>query len=200
MLYLGSDSYFRKLLLTESLIPFTVVGHTADEESVDATLSLEEQVRYLAQLKMDHVPIPAGTVEGQVCYVLTADSMVSNEKGEKYSKPTATEEAYEKIRTMSGLQKVATGYCIEKKMWKNNQWVTDKNICDVSVTTFTFKVPESKIEAYFKNTNAMQSCGAIVSQGYGTQFMQCFNGSYSGAVGLPLFEVRTILEEWGFFD
>ena len=175
ILYLGSDSYFRKLLLTESLIPFIVVGHTADEESVDSALSLEQQVRYLAQLKMDHVAIPAGAIEGQVCYVLTADSMVSNEKGEKYSKPTTTQEAYEKIRTMSGLQKVATGYCIEKRIWKNNHWMTDKHICYVSVKTFIFKVPESKIEAYFKNTNAMLSCGAIVSQGYGTQFMECFN-------------------------
>lgn len=200
VLYLGSNSYFRKMLLTESLIPFVVVGHAADEESVDPTLSLEDQVRYLAQLKIDHIMLSDGVCEGQVRYALTADSMVSNDKGEKYSKPHDMHEAYEKIRTMSGLQKVATGYCVQKRIWKNNQWVVDRSICDVNVTTFTFKVPQSKIDAYFKHTNALESCGAIVSQGYGLQFMQFFNGSYSGAVGLPLFEVRTILEDWGFFD
>lgn len=200
ILYLGSDSASRKMLLTQSKIPFKVVGHLADESQVDANLSLEEQVGYIAQLKMDHINLGIGSYEGEIRYVLTADTMGCDAEEKVHGKPTSREDAYNKIRKLSGTYRTATGFCIQKRVWHNNEWVIEQSHSQVVSTIYTFRVSEKRIEDYFENTPGLTCSGAIAVEDYGLQFLESLQGSYSSVVGLPLYEVRTILENYGFFD
>ncbi len=200
VLYLGSDSGSRKMLLTMSKIPFKVIGHNADEDQVDKTLSLEEQVKAIAQLKMDHVSLENGTYEGEIRFVLTADTMGCDGQERVHGKPKDKEDAYQKIRALSGTYRTATGFCIEKRIWQHGIWKTLLKKCQVVSSLYTFRIPESRIEDYFENSPGLTVSGAIAVEEYGLQFLEKVEGSYSNIVGLPLYEVRTTLEEFGFFQ
>lgn len=74
-LLLASSSSSRKKLLDQSLIPFTVISQSADESQCDWMLSLPELVQTIAAYKMEHAILPVGAVEGEYCFVLTADTL-----------------------------------------------------------------------------------------------------------------------------
>lgn len=201
ILYLGSDSGSRKMLLTISKIPFVVIGHNADEDQVDAALPLEEQVKFIAQLKMDHVTLENGTYEGEIRFVLTADTMGCDGQENVHGKPIDREDAYRKIRLLTaGSYRTATAFCIERKHWEQGKWIAKKTECQVVSSTYSFKVPENRMEDYFENSPALNVSGAIAVEDYGLQFLEKIEGSYSTIVGLPLYEVRTTLEKFGFFQ
>lgn len=199
ILYLGSDSSSRKMLLTQSKIPFIVVGHGADEDAIDKSLRLEEQVAAIAQLKMDHIKLANGEYEGEIRYVLTADTMGCDGQERVHGKPHNREDAYKKIRALSGTYRTATGFCIEKRIWQNNAWETLAKKSQVVSSLYTFRVPENRLEDYFEHSPGLHVSGAIAVEDYGLQFLEKIEGSYSTIVGLPLYEVRATLEEFGFF-
>lgn len=201
-LLVGSSSASRKVLLEESKIPFTVIGHTADEESIDHTLPLPKLVTTITRLKMDHTIIPT-TYTHQYAYVLTADSLGNDPEGNVLGKPKDRQDALNKIRAINNKRSHnVVGVCIDKKI-KNQHgvWetVTRKEIC--VETFFTFYVPETWMNKYLDNSWAMIASGAIAVENYGAQFLKSIErGSFSGLMGLPMYEVREALDELGFFN
>ena len=201
ILYVASSSASRKMLLQASKIPFVVIGQAADESLVDNSLPLEDQVKFIAQLKMEHVQLDAGSYEDEIRFVLTADTMGCDGQENVHGKPIDREDAYRKIRLLTaGSYRTSTAFCIEKKRWQQNKWITDNVECHVVSTKYSFKIPENRIEDYFENSPALNVSGAIAVEEYGLQFLEKIEGSYTTIVGLPLFEVRTTLEKLGFFD
>ena len=71
VLYFGSKSQSRRMLLEESQIPFVVVGQDANESECDWGLPLPQLVLSIALHKMDHVILPDGNDEGDICYVFS---------------------------------------------------------------------------------------------------------------------------------
>ena len=201
ILYVASSSASRKMLLTMSKIPFVVIGQTADESLVDPSLCLEDQVVFIAKLKMEHVQLDAGSYEGEIRFVLTADTMGCDGQENVHGKPVDREDAYRKIRLLTaGSYRTATAFCIEIKHWEQGAWIMKKSECQVVSSTYSFKVPENRMEDYFENSPALNVSGAIAVEDYGLQFLEKIEGSYSTIVGLPLYEVRTTLEKFGFFQ
>src|SRR5579863_6185861 len=86
-LYFGSKSEPRKMLLEEARIPFTVVSQNADESQCDWGLPLPQLVLSIAIYKMQHVILPDGMHEGDICFVLTADTMSHDKMGTIHGKP-----------------------------------------------------------------------------------------------------------------
>ena len=197
-LYLASESSSRKLLLEKAKIPFTVISHNADEDSIPVT-TVHETVSKIAQLKMKHVIIPDGK-EGDVAYILTADSMVADSEGAIHGKPKDKDDVIRKIKTLRGDSVTATGFCLQKRTWKDNTWSIDKEICKTVAATCTFSIPDSWVDRYLDNSHAYNTAGAITIESYGLQFLEKIDGSFSTVTGLPLFEVREALEEVGFFN
>ncbi len=66
-LYLASGSQSRKKLLEVANIPFTLISQNADESQCSLQQPLEMLVQEIAELKMDHVILPAGN-EGDIAY------------------------------------------------------------------------------------------------------------------------------------
>ena len=197
-LLLGSTSRSRQLLLEEAQIPFEVIGHDADEESVPRT-SISETVQNIARLKMEHVKIPDGQ-EGDVVFVLTADSMGCGVDGTIHGKPKNREDAIKKLQALRGESSTFTGFCIERKRYQNGAWHTEQKREGISSARCKFVVPDAWVDRYLEHSWGLSAAGAIAIELYGAQFLEWIDGSFSAVMGLPLFEVRQALEEMGFFD
>jgi len=66
-----------------------------------------------------------------------------------------------------------------------------------SEVTFRALTPE-EIAAYWQTGEPAGKAGAYAIQGLGAQFIAELRGSYSGVMGLPLFEVAKLLSLFGF--
>jgi len=68
----------------------------------------------------------------------------------------------------------------------------------VSQTEVTFKfLTEQQIIAYWLSGEPVDKAGSYAIQGIGGVFVESINGSFSGVVGLPLFETAELLSKEG---
>ena len=200
MLLLGSSSQSRQTLLQEVRIPFTVIGHYADEDAVPYAPTLQDTVLAIALLKMDYIRMPEGK-EGDIAYVLTADTMGSDSAGIIHGKPKDSADAIAKIKACrSGVLITATGFCIEKRLYHNGEWQSQERRQNVISSESIFIVPDNWMDRYLEHSLGLIASGGIAIELYGGQFLKSITGSYSSIVGLPVYEVRQVLEELGFFD
>ena len=116
-LLLGSNSASRKKLLQDMQIPFQIIGHRSDEQVCDWNKPLEQLVESIAIGKMETVIIPDEFKNQKTCYVLTADTLGSDSTGAVHGKPTDLNNARVMIKALRGTGKVATGFCLDKKIW-----------------------------------------------------------------------------------
>ena len=199
ILLLGSSSLSRQTLLRDIQIPFLVIGHTANEDDIPHTDSLTDTVLTIARYKMNHIVIPSTYTE-LTAYILTADTML-NHKGVIHGKPANRHDAETKLQALrTGPMITATGFCIEKRIFQNNQWITIESHNEVVTAESVFNVPDTWTNRYLEYSLGMVASGAVAIELYGGQFLQSINGSYSAMVGLPQYEVRIALEKYGFFD
>lgn len=209
ILYLASSSRSRQVLLNEALIPFTVIGHSADEDAPDRSLPFEKLLQEIARLKMDHALLPEGH-EGQEIYVLCADSMGYDAQGVVHGKPKDREDAIAKIKALGEKSFTATAFCLDKKVWNpslpsassgcDGAWECIERIERVVGAHYRFTIPDKWIDRYLEHSWAMIASGAIAVEFYGAQFLECIDGSYTAVMGLPMFELRQALEHLRFFD
>jgi septum formation protein len=197
-LFLASGSASRKILLTEAKVPFEVIKQDADESEVDPSLPFEQLVLAIAQHKMKHAQLPEGK-EGDVVVVLTADTMGHGTDGIVHGKPKDRDDAIAKIKGLTNPYTTATGFCLEKKEFKDGIWQTTKIIEQVVTARYSFLIPDNWIDRYLKNSWGAKCSGAIAIENYGEQFLDTINGSYTTVKGLPMFELRQALEEIGFY-
>ncbi len=196
-LFLASQSISRRLLLEQADISYKTIQQDADEYSCDWTVLPKELVTHLALLKMQHAQLPSGQ-ESDICFVLTADTVGYDSNNTIYGKAQDKAEAIKNLKLLAhGF--VATGFCLEKKEYKQGSWHTILQITEVVESAYVFEVPDNDIETYFSKTGALETAGSIAIEGYGLQFLKSVQGSYTGIIGLPLFELRQALEKLGFF-
>jgi len=68
----------------------------------------------------------------------------------------------------------------------------------VSVTEVTFRhLKEQEILAYWHSGEPLDKAGSYAIQGLGAMFVAAIKGSFSGVVGLPLFETTELLSNQG---
>ncbi|MBP9765424.1 Maf family protein [Candidatus Babeliales bacterium] len=202
-LYLASGSAGRKELLSAAEIPFTLINHDADETTVSLDRPLPEVVTEIAQLKMKHALLPNGKIDGSIVFVLTADTLTlkgSPESFEIFGKPKDRDHARYMLQTARQGSITGTGFCIAKKIWKENKWH------DLDVQTgyaegeIIINIPDDWIDFYLDRIDFLNVSGAIKIRGLCEQFTQEVQGSYSAIIGLPMYEVRSTLETMGFYS
>jgi septum formation protein len=59
------------------------------------------------------------------------------------------------------------------------------------------RLSAAEIEAYVKTGEPMDKAGAYAIQGLAAVFVRRIEGSYSGVMGLPLFETARLLRKFG---
>lgn len=197
-LLLASSSASRQQLLREAQIPYQLVTQTADEAKCDWNLPLQQVVQNIARYKMEHVVLPQGS-EGDICYVVTADTLSEDSNGTISGKPTDRADAIKQIKLARNRMRTGTAFCLDRKIYRNGAWEIDQRIERFVQAYSVFDVPDEWIDIYLAKSIGLVCSGAVAIEGYGGLFLRSVEGSYTTIVGLPLFELREALEEVGFF-
>ena len=121
--------------------------------------------------------------------VLVADTIVTID-GCILGKPQDDKHAEEMLKTLSGRShQVLTAIGVGVK---------DKIQVRLSTSTVRFReISEREIRNYLANNNSLDKAGAYAIQGMAAAFIVEISGSYSGIMGLPLYETAQLLEEIG---
>ena len=200
MLVLASQSAIRQALLDQAGISYVLTSHTADERIISWDQPLADLVSYISQHKIEYVLMPRTQILYQYSYIVTADTLTQDMQGTIYGKPQDYADALSMIKALRAGSTVATAFTLEKREYKNNSWITQERVTRVITATCVVHVPDSCIDSYILHASALQAAGALVIDGYGAQFTQKITGSYTGILGLPLYELRQALEQLGFYS
>ncbi len=199
ILLLASKSKSRRLLLAQAAIPYVLLDQEADEAQCDWGMPLQKLVESIAVHKIAQVIMP-NVKEGQELFVLTADTLTQNAQGAILGKPISRDHAHEMINSLRvGSARVGTAFCLDKKIYKFNEWqIIDRKLVFVEATC-NFKVPAPWIDRYLEYSHALQCSGSMAIDDYGAQFLQSLSGSYTTILGLPMCQLRENLEILGFY-
>jgi septum formation protein len=121
--------------------------------------------------------------------VLAADTTVALD-GRIFGKPADRAEAAEMLAALSGREhEVLTAVALT---------YDDRTEAELSVTAVQFRVlREDEIRQYVATGEADDKAGAYAIQGRAAQFIAEIRGSYSGVMGLPLYETAQVIERVG---
>lgn len=115
-------------------------------------------------------------------------------------KPVDRADAVNKIKQARMGSRVCTAFCLNKYEWRDGAWQLAMSRHGCVSVDYLFYIPDSLIDWYLDNSIGIGCAGAVAVEEFGAQFLQSVNGSHSGLIGLPLFEVRQALTECGFFE
>ena len=184
-IYLASGSPRRQELLTQLGVSFERIVTGIEEKRAEGE-SAQQYVSRLAREKAQ-----AGVAQTpRDLPVLGADTIVIL-NGEVLEKPHDAEHAARMLRKMSGqTHQVMTAVALA-----DSQYVLD---CLV-MTEVTFRaLTDADIADYIASGEPFDKAGAYGIQGRAGMFVEHLSGSYSGVMGLPLYETGVLLKRFGF--
>ncbi|BBL76633.1 Maf family protein [Methylomagnum ishizawai] len=122
--------------------------------------------------------------------VLAADTEVVLD-GEIFGKPQDSDHAAWMLARLSGREhRVLSAVSLRAA---GQHWEA------LSISTVAFRIlMPAEIAAYWASGEPQGKAGAYAIQGRGARFIRHIAGSYSGVMGLPLFETAELLEKTGF--
>lgn len=186
MLYLASRSPRRTELLTRLGLVFGHVELDIPEQRQPGEPA-EEYVRRVAREKAGAGLLQVVSVPGAV--VLGADTEVILDD-DVFGKPETAADAVAMLRRLSGrTHRVVSAVSVVS---------AEREAQSVSLSEVTFgDLHDADIEAYVATGEAMGKAGAYGIQGRAESFIAHLSGSYSGVMGLPLFETQKLLRTFG---
>jgi septum formation protein len=163
---------------------------------IDETAGRRETPRALSlRLASDKAKIAAAAplvrgLAGSV-FILAADTVVAVGR-RVISKPNSLDEATTALELLSGRSHhVYTSICLITPQGASRTRVVDTKV------RFKRLTPED-IECYLMSDEWRGKAGGYAVQGRAEAFVRSLNGSYSGVVGLPLYEAVSLLQGNGF--
>lgn len=184
--YLASGSPRRRELLQQIGVPFRVVGAAIDE----AVLPDETPLQYVARLAA--AKAEAGWERSRDfahAPVLAADTAVVLD-GKILGKPADGQDAEDMLRQLSGrTHEVFTAIALRTANGLQSR---------ISRSEVTFRsIAAAEARGYWETGEPSDKAGAYAIQGLGAIFIADLRGSYSGVMGLPLFETAELLHDAG---
>lgn len=182
---LASGSPRRRELLAQLPIDFEVLAMDVDESYIDGE-SPSDHVTRLARAKA-----MAGFSHNQGSLPALGSDTIVLLDGEILGKPKSRRDAENMLGRLSGRShQVYSAVALKAS--------TDSLLDALNVTTVTFAVmPAVWIRQYCQTDEPMDKAGAYAVQGGTGQFISRIDGSYSGVMGLPLFETAALLRGAG---
>ncbi|MDD5365726.1 MAG: Maf family protein [Gallionellaceae bacterium] len=195
-LYLASQSPRRLELLRQiELAPVVLpLRHVQPRADVDETPLPGERaldyVRRLARLKAESALLALAGRRLAIMPVIAADTTVTLD-GLILGKPADADEASNMLRRYSGrVHSVLTAVGVA---YRNRIEIA------VSESEVRFKtLSEAEIAAYADSHEPYDKAGGYGIQGRAAMFVEHISGSYSGIMGLPLYETAELLRGLGF--
>jgi septum formation protein len=196
-IYLASRSPRRRELLKQIGIAFDVLllredparGEDVDERVMEGEAP-QDYVTRIARAKAELGWVRVLQRRLRPNPVLGADTSVILD-GEVLGKPEGREDAESMLAKLSG---------------RAHQVLSAVALCHrdlvelrLSATTVEFRaMTEQEIRRYVATGEPLDKAGAYAIQGRGAAFVRSISGSYSGVMGLPLFEVVELMQHFGF--
>src|SRR5690606_38040651 len=185
-LYLASASPRRRELLAQLGLRYRVLPQQVDESRAPD----EDPAAYVIRLARAKARAGWRTLsEGDATPVLGADTVVACE-GRLLGKPRDLADAREMLGLLSGrAHEVLTAVAVQGAR---------QAVDALSRTSVEFRrLSDEEILAYWESGEPRDKAGAYAVQGRGALFVRRINGSYSGVVGLPVYETARLLEDFG---
>ena len=186
IVYLASQSPRRRELLTQIGIAHRVLSIDIDEQrraheaplDYVQRLAREKAAAGWRQLIAQALP-PAPVIGADTAVVI--DDVILGKPADKFA-------ALAMLRQLSGRShEVLTGVAVHS---------SDGAQCTASRTRVWFRALDSaEIEDYWTSGEPRDKAGAYGIQGLAAKFIERIEGSYSGVVGLPLFETAELLRQ-----
>ena len=193
-IYLASQSPRRRQLLEQIGVRHALLlpGPDEDAEGLEAQLPDEDPAAYVQRvtaLKLD------AAVARHACRGLAAAPILCSDTtvalgGRIYGKPEDAQDAARMLSELAGHEhQVLTAVALQ---------VGARRLAALSVSHVRFAaMTPAQIAAYVASGEPMGKAGAYAIQGPVAQYVEHLNGSYTGIMGLPLFETAQLLRAAG---
>ena len=190
--YLASQSPRRRQLLEQIGIQYELLlaSPEEDSEALETVMSGELPLTYVkrvTQLKLDAAVIRMKQRGLPNAPILCADTTVALGR-HILGKPEDAKDALRMLKMLSGqTHRVLTAVAVASNR--------KRAIC-VSVSQVTFAPMKlSEMKSYVASGEPMGKAGAYGIQGLAATYISEIKGSYSGIMGLPLFETAQLLKQ-----
>lgn len=187
LIYLASASPRRSALLRQIGVAHRVQPVDVDER----LLAGETPVRYVERLATLKADVLWGKLpEAQRAPVLGADTTVVID-GQVLAKPDDEADGLRMLRLLSGrTHQVCTAAALRDASGARTR---------ISVSEVRLRaVSEEECRAYWRSGEPADKAGGYAVQGLAAAFIEHIAGSYSGIMGLPLFETAELLRSIGW--
>jgi septum formation protein len=186
MLHLASQSPRRRQLLEQIGVPFAVL----EVEVAEQRAAEESPHDYVSRVARDKARAGwARLSRADDVVVLGADTEVVLDD-EVFGKPRDADAAAAMLRRLSGRT-----HAVISVVWLVG---ATREQCGMCVSQVRFApLDEPTIAAYVATGEPFGKAGAYAIQGRGAILVEHLRGSYSGVMGLPVFETARLLREFG---
>ncbi len=189
-IYLASGSPRRRELLAQLGVSFELLITDIDE----SLRSDEAADAYVRRMATEKARAALGQMPARRAPVLGADTTVVVDR-HILGKPADREAAATMLRRLSGGDhEVLTAVAIV-----DGEGAEKRDTVAVSRTIVTFRaLTDAEIDGYWATGEPRDKAGGYGIQGLGAIFIEAIHGSYSGVMGLPLFETAHLLNGFGY--
>jgi len=184
-LYLASASPRRRELLAQIGVRYRLLNVSLSE----ARLDNESPEDYVRRVALDKARAGRGLLPNEERRpVLGADTVVVIDD-EVLGKPRDRREALGMLQRLSGREhRVLSGVAL----------IDSTERCELNCSRVTFRdLTRAECERYWQTGECQDKAGAYAIQGYAAVFIRELQGSYSGVMGLPLYETAQLLQQAG---
>ena len=196
-IYLASQSPRRQELLKQIGVAFELLIAPAgeDTESIEVPFNHEKARDYVQRVTFakSAIALSRWQASGKPwAPILCADTTVSlpnHPDGEILGKPTDAKDAERILNMLSG----QTHEVLTALVLTVDPKETPLHLVQISEVEFA-SLSKAQISAYIESGEPFGKAGAYGIQGLGGAFIPSIKGSYSGIMGLPIFEVSQLLD------
>lgn len=193
-IYLASQSPRRSQLLTQLGVRHELLLASAEEdaESLEAEIDGESPEVYVARVteaKLDAALARLAARGLPPAPILCSDTTVAVDQ-KILGKPLDGDDAFRTLRLLAGRShRVITAVALGRG---------DRRSVAVNVSSVEFApLSDEQIQRYIASGEPFGKAGAYAIQSQAAAWISRIEGSYSGIMGLPLFETAQLLRQWG---
>ncbi len=197
-IYLASQSPRRQEILQQMGVRFELLLPSADEDAESLELQLKDEIAldYVQRVALAKLEAATQRLQGRglsASPILCADTTVAvalDDYQVILGKPEDDQDAARILSLLSGkTHQVHTAVAIQTKS-------SSKPLMLVSTSDVTFKTLSSdEIALYLSSGEHRGKAGAYGIQGLAACFVENIRGSFSGIMGLPVFETAQLLQQ-----
>jgi septum formation protein len=185
-IYLASASPRRAELLTQLGLEFEVVPADLDESLLEGEACAE----YVQRLSLEKARTVWANLASDRATVLAADTVVVLDD-RAMGKPINQEDGLRMLSELSGRShEVFTAVSVSNE-------AREATVLSRSIIRFR-AISRAESVAYWQGGEPVDKAGGYAIQGKGAIFVEELHGSYSGVMGLPLFETARLLNNFGY--